>query len=367
MEPIYVGVDIGGTHVEVGLIDQEGKLIDKNETSIDAKDITPQEVVKIIKESVFKMKKKLSTSKNWTLASCGVGCPGQSKGDILVAASNFPKFKDVPLVKYVSEALGGISVTLLNDADAAVSAEVWGNPEVYERYQNVAMFTLGTGIGCGLILNGDLFQGSHGNVEAGHMIVNTSSCKPCGCGQKGCVEMYASAKNMVAALEKLDKDDGNKSAGPLNGKIIFDRYSGNDYNAVKVVEEAAEHLAILCLNVCRVVDPEVIVFGGGLSKAGNVLLDLVKKYLKEKTWTVLETPVILKLSASDKGGMYGAALAGKRRYTLTANKKPTPEPSAPLLVATPAQDNSLTNFILGFVTGSLLTGGFVWYFSRGKK
>jgi glucokinase len=145
--------------------------------------------------------------------------------------------------------LGNVPATLLNDADAAVSAEVWGNKERYGKYKNVAMITLGTGIGCGLILNGDLYQGSHGMIEAGHMMVtNSAQSRPCGCGQRGCVEAYSSAKNTVKRLQELELTDGSNSI-VLDGKDVFARYQMNDYNAVKVVEEVSFIIITVVINL----------------------------------------------------------------------------------------------------------------------
>jgi glucokinase len=240
MKTFYVGVDVGGSHIEVGLIDDNGKILESKGTDIQGSEITPKEVIQLIKESVELLTKKLSKAEDWKLVSCGIGCPGTVKGDILIAASNFPKFGNVPFVKMMSEALGGIPVALLNDADAAVCAEVWGNPTVYGKFQSVAMLTLGTGIGCGLILDGHAFHGSHGMIEAGHMIVSTfANSRPCGCGQKGCCEVYSSAGNIVKSLQELDLKDGNTTNPVTDGKDVFQRYLMNDYNAVKVVEEVS--------------------------------------------------------------------------------------------------------------------------------
>lgn len=314
--------------MEVGLVDSSERILLTRESQLSSQDITPIEMLALIKSHITDMLNEIKKTENCTIKGIGICCPGQVNGDILVAASNFPKFNNVPFVRLVSEAFAGAAVALLNDADAAVSAEVWGNPDVYSKYQNLAMITLGTGIGCGLILDGQLFHGSNGIIEAGHMIVtNSPQSRPCGCGQKGCVEAYSSAKSTVKRLQEMDLLDKNSSSTVVDGKDVFQRYLLNDFNAVKVVEETAEHLAVLSINICRVIDPQVIVFGGGLSKAGNVLLDLIRKYVREKTWTVLPTDVRLTLAISDKGGVLGAALAAKQKAIKSLQGGHKTEPS----------------------------------------
>jgi len=248
----------------------------------------------------------------------------------LVAASNFPLLRNYPIASKLSSLFEDylqrkISVQLLNDADAAIAAEVWGSGNKYKEYKNIAMVTLGTGIGLGLVLNGQLYQGSNGLVEGGHMIVtDRPASRRCQCGQIGCVEAYASASNTALRLKELDilsqstatggknispkvnksvasplkpspnkawtttgrqkviegsllgtptKKDHSPSTPPdytqehsnspssqntdssLQSKDAFNRYFLKDVNATKVIEETAEYLAVMCINICRIVDP----------------------------------------------------------------------------------------------------------------
>lgn len=238
---VFVGIDVGGSHVSVGFLDGNGSFLTQSECDIDNLTVRPPELVDLIVELISKA--KLS---EWSIFSIGVGCPGQAKDNILVVASNLPNFKNVPLPKMLTDKLK-VPVLLLNDADAAVCAEVWGKESQhhYKNCKNLVMITLGTGIGCGLILDGRLHQGSNGLVESGHMIANMQPInnRKCGCGQSGCVEVYASAKNTAIRLQELDDHDNakktkNTTAAVVSGaKEVFDRYAMNDFNAVKVVEE----------------------------------------------------------------------------------------------------------------------------------
>lgn len=280
--PTSIGIDIGGSHVGIGLLHVELKtLLTSIEFSI-TDHITPQILIHQITHHTIELlntlPKTYETQKHvlYRIISVGIGCPGQVHCNRLVAASNLPLFHQIPLTElvimdyqqklpkdqccyYLDECIVG---TLINDADAAISAEVWGNAEKYKDYSNIAMLTLGTGIGCGLILNNQLYQGSHGQIEAGHMIITNSSSisgynysnnkiqagcfdRPCGCGQVGCVEAYASARNTALRLAEVDnsqsttsKNEGNiNEKNLLNAKEVFSRYQSHDANAVKVVEE----------------------------------------------------------------------------------------------------------------------------------
>jgi glucokinase len=238
MKDVFVGIDVGGSHLEVGLVDSNGSVLDSRENSLKGSEITPSELIKQIKNHVSDMTKNpVSKGEKYNIVAAGIGCPGLVKGDTLLAASNFPKFEDVPFVKMLTDALNGVPSVLLNDADAMASAEIWGNPATYSQYQNLAMITLGTGIGSSLFLNGQIYQGSHGMIEAGHMIVDDSlKARPCGCGQKGCVEAYSSAKNTVIRLQEMDLEETTSST-VFTGKDVFARYQLNDSYAVQVVEE----------------------------------------------------------------------------------------------------------------------------------
>jgi predicted NBD/HSP70 family sugar kinase len=248
---LYAGIDIGGSHLAVGLINATNNYILETREMTHTHDVSPSDVIHSIVKFIDEMMDKISPDRLIPLLGIGVGCPGQAKDGILVKASNLPKFENAPLEKMLSQAMRGVPVILLNDADAAISAEVVGNPAIYSEYKNVAMVTLGTGIGVGLILEGQLYQGSNGLVEAGHMIVATHpNARKCGCGQVGCVEVYSSARNTALRLEELDALDNPKQLSTtsdsekgekvsLNGKDVFARYAANEYNAVTVVEEVS--------------------------------------------------------------------------------------------------------------------------------
>lgn len=211
---VYLGIDIGGSHIGIGIVGESGILL-KNIDVISDNSLTPTNAVKIIYE---KTKELIKLQQNESkikikIGGVGVGCPGQSKNGYIIAAGNLPNFSNVPFVSMIKTKMSSlfinneIPIIILNDADAAISAEVWGkhSHHIYNGIKNIAMITIGTGVGVGLVLNGSLYQGSNGLVEGGHMIVNCNDKqKKCGCGQTGCVEIWGSAKNTVLRMEEAD-------------------------------------------------------------------------------------------------------------------------------------------------------------------
>ena len=173
----------------------------------------------------------------------GIGCPGHCRNGILMSAANLPTLKEFPIASMLSEAFDGIPTVLLNDADAAIAAEVWGNESnhIYKSYQHIAMITIGTGIGLALILNGQIYRGSNGLIEGGHMIISPhGNHGMCSCGQSGCVESISSAK--MTAKRYLDLKLINESDPSFGAKDVFKLAADGDDIAMKVIEEVLIYL-----------------------------------------------------------------------------------------------------------------------------
>ena len=201
--------------LSVGIVSSNGFLLKQLDETIDGNTLTPTNAIKIIStktKELIKLQQNESKIKI-KVGGVGVGCPGQAKDGYIIAAGNLPNFVNVPMVTMLKSKMSplfvnnDVPVIILNDADAAISAEVWGRygRSLYADVKNIAMITIGTGVGVGLVINSSLYQGSNGLVEGGHMIVNTSDRKKCGCGQSGCVELWGSAKNTVLRMEEADQ------------------------------------------------------------------------------------------------------------------------------------------------------------------
>eukprot|EP01041_Mallomonas_annulata_P006422 gene6422-12984_t len=382
MKKVVIGIDIGGSHFGIGLVSVDsGELLShvQNPHSISTPSILVSDISRVAHALLA------SNLKCYSLFGIGVACPGQTKDGILIAASNFPGCTMVPLADLISEQFNNVPVVLLNDADAALAAEVWGmnNLSALKNADsdlsgtvNVAMITLGTGIGVSLFLNGSIHTGSHNLIEAGHSIISLKDGRRCGCGQTGCVEAYASALSTARRMWESDQMavNGTRSAtengsgdgtgrnneftleelmtmsaevfadGRHNAKDVFDRAAAGDPLAEEVLEETAECLSLLCINICRMVDPDIIVIGGGMARADSALLDRVRRHMARRVWTVLPHYARLVLSATpEHAGIIGAALAVRQAMVSTVTSSssslssPSPMLSSSLSLSVPGE------------------------------
>ena len=311
--PCAVGVDIGGGHIGCGLVTASGEILNFVESSIpDVTTLTLEVLTEKIGELIASVREGRERE---TIVAVGIGCPGQSRRGVLVAASNLPTLKKVPLADSVSRFLGGMPTTLMNDADAAMAAEMWSSCGAssgkYANVQHAAMLTLGTGIGSGIMLNGKMHEGANGLIEAGHMIVNPLMGRKCGCGQVGCAESHSSAFNTALRMnEVLVTQPGGNANLVKNAKDVYRRAAKGDMAAQSTLDATIEYLAILCVNICRVIDPEVIILAGGMARAGDALLLPLRKRVLDRSWKILPTDVQIELGGNvERAGVVGAALA----------------------------------------------------------
>ena len=257
------GVDIGGTTVKIGLFRTEGELLDKWEipsrTENEGEAILPdiaQSVLRKIGEDAYKEE---------TFIGIGVGVPAPVTEDGIVngSANLGWKYKEV---KQELETLTGLSVKVGNDANVAALGEMWQGGGSGE--QNMVMVTLGTGVGGGVIVNGKVVTGAHGaGGEIGHICVNYSETQTCGCGNRGCMEQYASATGIVRlAKEKLEasKEPSVLREKEITAKEVFDAVKAGDKLAQEVAVQFGEYLGCGIANLAAVADPAVIVIGGGV-------------------------------------------------------------------------------------------------------
>lgn len=375
---VLIGIDIGGSHIGVGFVDanepKRGKLLCSEQTTIDPLTIDEGVILDVIGDLVLRLNNAVVGGV--LIKAVGVGCPGQCIDGVLIRASNFPKILKADLAIGLRSRLQlplDVPVVLLNDADAAVAAEVWGTAfmDIHPTAKNVAMITIGTGIGLGLILEGKVYQGSHGLVEGGHMIItppNYASARVCPCGQLGCVESYASARSTamrlseaafaaekqskyfdippdldVFGLTNAGKSPGKSVTEVTGAKEVFARASRGDKLAQIVLEETYECVATLCINLCRVVDPDVIIIGGGMAQAGELFLSSVKDYFMRRSWAVMHDSVVLVLgSDSTQSGIIGAAMAARNQLQTTKSHSVTAAPST-----VPVSSSSVSQSIEG--------------------
>lgn len=307
MSKYAFGVDIGGTTVKIGLFDKEGCVLDKWEIPT-VKDNEGTSILPDVAQSLLaKMKEKGITEED--LAGIGVGIPGavDEEGTAVAGAVNLG-WKPFNIPK-VLNAYINVPVRAANDANAAAFGEMWQGGG--KGYKDMVAVTLGTGVGGGIIVNGEILTGATGaGGEIGHIHMNDEETEECGCKNKGCLEQYASATGIVRlAKRRLAKDDAPSvlREGTLSAKSIFDAAKSGDEVAVSIAEEFGLYLGKGLAAVANVVNPEVFVIGGGVSKAGEILISLVEPNFKKYAFPPCRGAKFALATLGNDAGIYGAA------------------------------------------------------------
>ena len=300
------GVDIGGTTVKMGLFTTEGDLLDKWEIKTRTENGGEAILPDIARSLQEKMEEKKIKELQMSGIGVGVPAPVGSDGVVKNTANLGWGYKEV---KKELEELTGQRVKGGNDANVAALGEMWLGAGKGQK--NMVMVTLGTGVGGGVIINGKPVVGAHGaGGEIGHICVNEKETISCGCGKKGCLEQYASATGIVRlAKERLAKDEDPSllREGEVSAKAVFDALKEGDAVAEEIVEEFGQYLGHAMANVAVIVDPSVIVIGGGVSKAGEILLKYVEKSFKEREFFANTGTKFVLATLGNDAGICGAA------------------------------------------------------------
>lgn len=306
MKKYGFGVDIGGTTCKIGLFETTGQIIDKWEiptnTAEGGKNILPNVAASL------KAKMAEEGIRKEEVEGIGVGIPGPVRSDGSVGVSVNLGWKNVHVPKELEVMMEGIMVKAANDANVAALGEMWQGGG--KGYENVVMVTLGTGVGGGIIINERIIAGTNGaGGEIGHVVVNPDEAIACNCGRKGCLEQYTSATGITRlAKERLATEHETSlldTAPEISAKAVFDAYKEGDRIAAEIVEKFGRILGNALSNIACVVDPEVFVIGGGVSKAGEVLIEVVQKYFKEAAFSSCEDTKFALASLGNDAGMYG--------------------------------------------------------------
>ena len=305
MKKYGFGVDIGGTTCKIGLFDMSGKMLEKWEIPTNTSDAGASILDDVTCAILTKIEEKAISLDD--VQGVGLGVPGPVGQDGMV-------YKCVNLgwdVFNVEDTLSrktGLYVKAGNDANVAALGEMWQGGA--KGYQNVVMMTLGTGVGGGIIIDGKIVSGSHGaGGEIGHIEMNEHESAMCGCGNKGCLEQYASATGIVLmAKEKLNnemRDTQLRQHSNINAKNIFDAAKTHDQVAIELVDEFTTILSRAMAHIAVVVDPEIFVIGGGVSKAGDILLEGLKRKYQERAFHACKETSIALAQLGNDAGMYG--------------------------------------------------------------
>lgn len=300
------GIDVGGTTVKCGLFTVEGELIEKWEIKTRTENNGEKILPDVAKTVLDKMQEK-GIAKD-EVAGVGIGVPGPVRGDgTLDGAVNLHwGFHNIPVE--MGE-LTGLTVKAGNDANVAALGEMWRGGGA--GYKNLIMVTLGTGVGGGIIHDGKVVAGAHGaGGEIGHVHVEDSITTPCGCGNYGCLEQVASATgiaNLAKAELAVNDTPTIMKSDYISAKTVFDAYKKGDEVAAIVVDRFANYLGAALANFAAVLDPDIFVIGGGVSKAGQVLIDCVEKSYKKNAISFCKDTKIVLAELGNDAGIYGSA------------------------------------------------------------
>lgn len=304
-----IGIDVGGTSVKIGIFEEDGTLLDKWEVPT-----RKEEHGKYVLADVAASIKQVLAEKQIAMTDvvgAGMGVPGPVMPDGYVEVCVNLGWRDCNPQRELSELLGGISVKSGNDANVAALGEMWRGGGM--GCTDIVMVTLGTGVGGGVIIDEKIICGKHGlGGEIGHIHVRDEETEHCNCGGVGCVEQVASATGIARearrAMAASDAPSAMRKYGEhINAKNVLDEAKAGDSMALEVMETVGRYLGLMMAQIAMTVDPQMFVVGGGVSRAGQFLIDIIEKYYEYYTPISKNKGKIGLATLGNDAGIYGAA------------------------------------------------------------
>ncbi len=317
--PYFLGIDLGGTNIKSGVVDDTGRAISSVSIETNA-DRGPVEGLEHLADA-GRLAVKTSGFGWDDIMAVGLGTPGTMDiGEgILLDPPNLPGWVNIPIRRLLSEKLGK-PVTYQNDANAAAYGEFWAGAG--RGVASLVLFTLGTGIGCGIVEHGNIIEGRHSHgAECGHIIIQMDNARLCSCGRYGHLEAYASATALVKrAAEALENEESLPlrralQEGQLSSKAVATAAEQGDHLAKRLMHETARYLAVGAVCLMHTIDPDVILFSGGMIAAGQPFLDKIRENIQSLAFPVpaAKTKVAYAELGGD-AGFIGAAGCARQAY-----------------------------------------------------
>jgi glucokinase len=303
------GVDLGGTTVKLGYFTKDGKNIEKWEITTNTNNCGENILPDIANAIKNKMKEKNMTKAD--VVGVGIGVPGPVDNQGIIYGAVNLGWGTFNIEKKLSSLLDGMAVKAGNDANVAALGEMWQGGG--KGHTNVVAVTLGTGVGGGIIVKGEIVAGSTGaGGEVGHIHLNDDETDTCGCGNKGCLEQYASATGVVRLANKALQSGkgGNSSLAKLDkvtAKDVWDAAKAGDSLGVEIAETYGKYLGKGLAAIADVCNPTIFVIGGGVSNAGDVLITYANKYFQQYAFKGCRGAKIVLSVLGNDSGIYGAA------------------------------------------------------------
>lgn len=314
----YVGLDVGGSTMKAGVVDDQGKPLSAVSLPTEphrGQDFGLERMCESIRQAVAAAGLTLQQ-----IHAIGVATPGlmDIPGGIILDPPNLRPWKNVPVRDHI-HGVFRLPTAFQNDANAAALGEYWAGAG--KDIASMAFFTLGTGVGGGIVLDGKVLEGRHSHGgELGHMKIEMSNPRQCGCGRFGCLEAYASATAVVKrAYEAVNQTQSTsalhlllRNHGELTARDVFQCASAGDELASSLVEETAYYLAVGAMNVMHTIDPDMVVFGGGMTAAGEPFLQRIRHHVQQLAFPVPAAHTIIRYAQLGMdAGFIGAAACGR--------------------------------------------------------
>ena len=309
MHPYAFGVDVGGTTVKLGLFSRDGALLEKWEIPTRTQNNGEHVLPDIVASIRSKLSEKNIAPQN--VEGIGIGVPGPVSADFTVNKCVNLGWGVFNLKEKMNQLLPEVSnVAAGNDANVATLGELWQGGGM--GYQSAVMFTLGTGVGGGVVVDGKIVAGANGGAgEVGHMTVEPGETVPCACGKYGCLEQYASANGIVrmgkVMLSQCDKPSALRDLERFTAKDICDLARNGEEMAMDIVERFGEYMGRAMSYVACTTDPDVFIVGGGMSRAGSIITDVMLKYYRKYAFHVSTGTSIALAELGNDAGIYGCA------------------------------------------------------------
>ena len=307
-----IGIDLGGTNIAAGLVDENYKIIRKSSVPTAAYR-SADEITKDMAEVCLSLCKEEGITVD-DIASVGIATPGTADTDngVVIYANNLP-FRDYPIAAKLKEYFPVKKVAIANDANAAAYGEAVAGAGAGKK--NFVMLTLGTGVGGGIIIDGKLYTGfNYSAGELGHMVI-VHNGRPCTCGRKGCFEAYSSATGLIKMTKEKMLEAPNSvmwemvdgDIRKVNGRVAFDAMRKGDEAGKAVVDEYISYLATGTANLINIFEPDILAFGGGVANERETLLAPLREIVLRETYVANERTEIKSAVLGNDAGIVGAA------------------------------------------------------------
>ena len=318
-QPLYVGLDVGGSAMKAGVVDDMGQPLASVSLPSEAfrgQEFGLERMCESIRQAVAAANLKMNQ-----IAAIGVATPGTMDipAGLILDPPNLKPWRNVPVKGHIHKTFG-LPTAFQNDANAAAFGEFWAG--VGKDVHSMVLFTLGTGVGGGIIIGDLVVEGEHSHgAELGHMKIEMTNPRQCGCGRYGCLEAYASATAVVKRASEALAGAGVRSSlskalnkvGGLTSRDVFDAAAAGDALAEKIVEDTAYYLAVGTTNMLHTIDPDMVVFGGGMIAAGETFLARIRHFVHQLAFPVpAEKTVICYASLGSDAGFIGAAACARQ-------------------------------------------------------